>query len=105
MLRSTLHYTILGTLAFGMMACSFRPQRTGYDRLSGTWPKSTYKTPQERQIKAAQNKEASTGVKAPGSSSHSTSKQGPPPHVVIDQPSSSELKDAIGPWIGTTFSI
>ncbi len=103
MLRSTLHYIILGTLAFSMMACSFRPQRTGYDRLSGTWSKSTYKTPQERQKKAAQSQQASSGVKVPGLPSSSISGQGPLPHVIIDQPSSSELKDAIQPWIGTPY--
>ena len=71
--------TLLGT-----SACTFSPQRTGYDRKSGSWPDPSYKPPSSSSgLHDKSNQQASNGqtIEAP---------KGP-------------LQKHIDPWIGTRY--
>lgn len=94
LLRSNLTWVIL-MLSLALSACSFRPQRTGYDRKNGTWPKPTYKAPSERKAQANSQNVASK----PGNKGWS--------QASIKTPSSAGthkgLKKVISPWLGTPY--
>lgn len=77
-----------------MSGCSFRPQRTGYDRKSGTWPKPTYKAPSERNASAEQKSSKPSGQKWNQASMRGGSST---------SPTSKSLKKVISPWIGTPY--
>lgn len=77
LLRSNLTWVIL-MFSLALSACSFRPQRTGYDRKSGTWPKPTYKAPSERKAQAKPQTPSSAGTHK-------------------------GLKKVISPWLGTPY--
>lgn len=68
----------------GATACSFRPQRTGYDRGTGSWPDPSYTPPSDQGPSRYQS--ASMGKDLPST----RAPQGP-------------LRRYIDPWIGTPY--
>lgn len=86
--RSLTLTLIVGVFITSIMGCSFRPQRTGYDRGSGTWPEPSYRVPSESKV----------------SSQGSSSEQASGPQISPGQRApQSNLKSHIQPWIGTPY--